>query len=159
MTRYLLKRILQGIFSVVVVAAIVMIMVYSLMNRDLIFAKDPAISHQNNNAKITYKYQKWEEYGYLDYVTYADYVNQLIAGGELDSQTKEEILRIGRTAEEDSPGVKEYVAAFAEEYASRGYHIQRLDAVLMGGKRVADGGQQQLFAYKDIPFRSFIKQA
>lgn len=151
MARYLLKRILQGFFSVVVVAAIVMIMVYSLMNRDLIFAKDPAISHQNNNAKITYKYQKWEEYGYLDYVTYADYVNQLIARGELDPQSKDEILRIGRTTVEDSPAVKEYVASFSEEYEARGYHIQRLDAVLMGGKRVADGGQQQLFAYKDIP--------
>ncbi|MGN0164873.1 MAG: ABC transporter permease, partial [Lachnospiraceae bacterium] len=32
-----------------------------------------------------------------------------------------------------------------------GYTVVRLDAVLMNKRKVADGGQQQLFAYKDIP--------
>ena len=45
-----------------------MILIYSVMDRNLIFAKDPTYTHQSNNTKITYKYSKWEEYGYLDYV-------------------------------------------------------------------------------------------
>ncbi|MGN1032878.1 MAG: hypothetical protein ACI4PU_05395, partial [Intestinibacter sp.] len=37
-----------------------------------------------------------------------------------------------------------------EYYESKGYTVVRLDAVMMNQKKVADGGQQQLFAYKDI---------
>ncbi len=128
-----------------------MIMVYSLMNRDLIFAKDPTFSHQNNNAKTVYKYQKWEEYGYLDYVTYADYINELVKNGELAEDEKAKVIGFGRTAEKDSDEVKEYITKFTQYYESQGYSIQRLDAVMMGARKVADGGQQQLFAYKDIP--------
>ena len=69
MAKYLFKRILYGAFSIVVVVAIVMIMIYSLMNSDLIFANDTNYTHQSNNAKQVYKYQRWEDYGYLDYVT------------------------------------------------------------------------------------------
>ena len=59
MTKYLLRRLLHGLISVVIVVALVMIMVYALIERDLIFAADPVFSHQNNNQKTTYKYRKW----------------------------------------------------------------------------------------------------
>ncbi len=77
MIKYVFRRLLHGLFSVVIVVAIVMIMIYSLMNRDLIFAADPLFTKTANNQRITYKYQKWEEFGYLDYVTYADYLLEL----------------------------------------------------------------------------------
>lgn len=73
MTKYLFKRLLHGLVSVVIVVGCVMTMIYSLMDRNLIFAQDATYSHQSNNQKKVYKYQKWETYGYLDYVTYADY--------------------------------------------------------------------------------------
>ena len=82
MAKYLLKRLAFGIFSIVAVVAIVMVMVYSLMDRNLIFANDSTYSKMSNNNKITYKYSKWEEYGYLDYVSYADYINELVAKGD-----------------------------------------------------------------------------
>ncbi len=151
MAKYLLKRLLHGVFSIIVVVALVMIMVYSLMNRDLIFAKDSTFSHQNNNAKTVYKFQKWEEYGYLDYVTYADYINDLVKSGELDEENKSKVIGFGRTSDKDSDVVKEYIDKFTQYYQSQGYTIQRMDAVMMGARKVADGGQQQLFAYKDIP--------
>lgn len=151
MAKYLIKRILYGAFSIVVVVAIVMVMVYSLMNRDLIFATDSSYTHQNNNTKITYKYQKWEEYGYLDYVTYADYLLDLTDKGVIDEATRSHVVGFGRTVDKDSDDVKEYVAQFTEYYESQGYTVVRLDAVMMGTKKVANGGQQQLFAYKDIP--------
>ena len=81
MVKYLWKRVLQGLVSVVIVVACVMVMIYSLMDRTLIFAKDTNYSHQSNNQKVAYRYEKWETYGYLDYVTYADYLTDLTAKG------------------------------------------------------------------------------
>ncbi|MGN0374247.1 MAG: ABC transporter permease [Butyrivibrio sp.] len=151
MAKYLLKRILYGAFSIVIVVALVMIMIYSLMNRDLIFANDSNYSHQNNNAKVVYKYQKWEEYGYLDYVTYSDYLLDLTLNGEIDEDTRSRVVGIGRTEDKDSDEVKEYVEQFTAYYEAKGYTVVRLEAVMMGTKKLANGGQQQLFAYKDIP--------
>ncbi|MCI5918754.1 MAG: ABC transporter permease [Roseburia sp.] len=151
MTKYLVKRLLRGLVSVVIVVAIVMTMIYSLMDRNLIFAKDNTYSHQKNNSKVTYAYAKWEEYGYLDYVSYADYLQALTNKGEIDEETRSSVVGIGRTADKDSDTVKEYVAQFKDYYESKGYTIKRLDAVMMNGKKIADGGQPQLFAYKDVP--------
>lgn len=150
MAKYLLKRLAFGLFSAVAVVAIVMVMIYSMMDRNLIFAQDSTYSHMNNNAKVTYKYQKWEEYGYLDYITYADYINMLVANGELDEETKASVVTIGKTEANDSAAAKVYIEQFKEYYTSQGYEVKRLDAVTLG-KKYADGGQPQLFVYKDVP--------
>ena len=49
MTKYLLKRLLHGLVSVVIVVAIVMLMVYTLMDRELIFANDGTFTKRVNN--------------------------------------------------------------------------------------------------------------
>ena len=151
MVKYLFKRLLQGLVSVVIVVACVMVMIYSLMDRTLIFAKDTNYSHQSNNQKVAYRYEKWETYGYLDYVTYADYLNDLATKGEIDEETRSSAVSIGRKAKKDSDLVKEYVQKFTDYYESKGYTVVRLDAVMMNKKKYASGGQQQLFAYKDVP--------
>ena len=151
MTKYLIKRILHGAFAVFVVVAIVMIMIYSLMDKQLIFAKDSNYTHQTNNAKVTYRYQKWEDFGYLDYVTYADYINMLVANGELAAEDKSEVATIGRTADKDSEAVAAKVAEFRKYYKKLGYKTKRLDAVMVKANKYADGGQQVLYAYKNIP--------
>lgn len=151
MAKYLFKRIVTGLLSVIAVVALVMVLIYALGNRELIFRQDPLFIKQSNNVKQTYKFQKWEEYGYLDYVTYADFLNDLVKAGELDEEAKASIAIIGRTAADDSEKIAEYVKQFTETYEARGYTVQRLDAVLSGGRKVANGGQQQLFAYKDRP--------
>ena len=150
MTKYLLRRLLHGLISVVIVVALVMIMVYALIERDLIFAADPVFSHQNNNQKTTYKYRKWEEYGYLDYVPYAEWLKELVQNGEIDEETREAVVSFGKTPDKDSDEVAEYVQKFYDYYESRGYTVVRMDAVILG-RKTADGGQQQLFAYRDIP--------
>jgi len=132
----------------VAVVAIVMIIIYSLMDRNLIFKNDNTYSHLKNNSKEVYKYSKWEEYGYIDFVTYADYLLMLTGNGEIDEETRSSVVGIGRTADKDSENVKKYVEQFKEYYISKGYKVKRLDAVMMNAKKVADGGQPQLFAYK-----------
>ena len=152
MTKYLLKRILHALLSVIIVVAIVMVLIYSLMDRNLIFASDSVFSKQSNNQKEAYKYRKWEEYGYLDYVTYSDWLKTLEISGEIDSETFSSVVGFGKTADDDSAEVKEYVDRFYEYYNSLGYSVVRLDAIMLGKtKKYASGGQQQYFAYKDIP--------
>lgn len=151
MTKYLLKRLLSGLLSVVAVVMIIMILIYSLLDRNLVFAADPVYSKQQNNQKVTYKYQKWEDFGYLDYVTYADYLKDLVKQGVIDEETRKSAVSLGRKQENDSDIVKEYTQKFRDYYESQGYTVERLDAIMMGKKKVTSGGQQQLFAYKDIP--------
>ena len=151
MAKYLLKRLFHGLLCVIVVVMLIMIMIYSLLDRNLIFASDTVYSHQQNNQKVAYRYQKWEDYGYLDYVTYSDYLYDLTASGEIDEETRSAAVAFGRTADKDSDLVKEYIEKFEKKYKAQGYTIERLNAVMMGKRKIANGGQQQLFAYKDIP--------
>ena len=154
MAKYLIKRILHGLVSVVIIVALVMIMIYSLLDRNLVFAGDTKYSHTSNNARIAYKYSKWEEFGYLDYVTYSDWLNELVSEGELTEDERSAVVGFGRTKSQDSEKVSEYVNKFTKYYKSQGYKVVRKDAVMMNKKKYADGGQQQLFAYKDVPLLS-----
>jgi len=155
MTKYLLKRILHGLISVIIVVAIVMVMIYALLDRKLIFAADPVYLHQANNQKVTYTYRKWKEYGYINYVTYNEYLLMLRNNGEIDEDTRIEAGKLGRYQEEsknnDSDLVKEYVQKFKDYYESQGYTTERLDVVLISKRKVADGGQQTMYAYRDVP--------
>ena len=150
MAKYLLKRIVHAILSVIAVVVIVMILIYSLMDRTLIFATDSVYTKTSNNAKQTYMLRKWDEYGYLDYVTYADYLMELKNSGEIDEETRANVVNIARKAGNDSAEVQVYIDKFYDYYTSKGYTVTRLDAV-MAGKKVANGGQQAYFAYKDKP--------
>ena len=153
MAKYLLKRILHAILSVIAVVMIVMILIYSLMNRQLIFSSDPVYAKTTNNAKQTYMLRKWEEYGYLDYVTYADYLQMLTDSGEIDEDTRAKVVNFARKAGSDSEEVQVYIDKFNDYYTKKGYTVNRLDAVT-AGKKLANGGQQQYYAYKDKPLVS-----
>lgn len=148
--KYFLKRLLYGIFSVIVVVAVVMVLIYSCLDRSRVFAQDPIYNKQLNNTKTVYRYQKWEEYGYLDYVTYEDYLNELVKSGELTAEKKEEVVKFARKPEQDSEEVAKYVKQFKEHYESKGYSVSRLEAK-MNGKKLKNGGRQQYFAFKDLP--------
>lgn len=150
MTKYILKRLLHGLVSIVIVVAIVMVLIYSLLNRQLIFSNDEVFRKLQNNAKVTYMYRKWQDFGYLHYVNYNDYLNQLTSSGELDEATREEAVNLGRKPESDSEVVTEYVKKFTDYYTSQGFTVERLNAVT-AKKKLASGGQQQLIAHKDRP--------
>ncbi len=151
MTKYLIKRILHSLLSVVIVVGIVMLLIYSAMDRSLIFAMDPTFKQLGNNQKETYKYRKWEEYGYLDYVTYADYMNELLTNGEIDEETHKAAVKFGKKPENDTELQAQYVKQFTEYYESKGYTVTRLNAKMQSAKKYIAGGQEQLFAAKDKP--------
>ncbi len=153
MGKYLVKRLLHGVVSVVLVVAIVMIMIYSLLDERQVFVGDSTFTKTSLNARTAYMYSKWEEFGYLDYVTFADYMNDLTYSGEIDEETRAAAVSIGRTEEQDTELTHEYVEKFKDYYESQGYTTVRLNAVTQGknSTRLAAGGQQQLFVYKHIP--------
>ena len=74
MTKYLIQRILKALVSVTIVVGVVMVMIYSFLDKQAIFANDPVFTKQKNNGKEIYMMQQWELFGYLDYVAFSDYL-------------------------------------------------------------------------------------
>ncbi len=150
MTKYLLNRLLRGLLSIMVVVAIVMLLIYSCLDRNQIFASDSNYSHLKSNAKEIYKMQQWEKYGYLDYVPYADWLNSLLKTGEIDQDTYTSAVKFGDTAEDDSETVAQYVKLFTDEMEADGYEVERLPGQKQG-RKYKEGGNPRLYAYKDVP--------
>lgn len=151
MTKYLLSRLVRGIFSVIAVVMLVMLLVYSLVDRKDIFTNDSMYTKKQANERVLYTYDRWEAYGYLDYVPYADYLKERVAAGEITEEESLRLAAIGYTAEEDTPEVAAGVQRFTQYYESKGYHVLRLDALKQNSTTLKKGGAQALFAYKDKP--------
>ena len=151
MGKYVLKRLLHGAVSAICVVVIVMVLVYSMLDRENIFAGDPNYSKMTSNRRYTYQQSQWEAYGYVDFIPYADYLLELARSGEIDEETRTAAVSIGRTAERDSEIAAEYVKKFTDYYESQGYEVVRLDAELRRDGRTVDGGQQTLYATRDVP--------
>ena len=151
MKKYLAKRIIGGVLSIIAVTAIVMILIYSLMDRQLIFQSDALYLKKISNEKTTYMYSKWEEYGYVDMVKYADYLTKLLNNGEITQEvfTAAAYPRTGKVTKQEA---KDYIEKFKETYTAKGYKIVELEADMMSsGRKIKTGGAAVLFAYKDIP--------
>ena len=152
MTKYLINRILRSLVSVVIVVAVVMIMIYSALDRNLIFAQDAQYTKVKENAKTIYCLQQWEKYGYLDYVPFSEYLMGQLKEGKIDQATYDEAVKLAKTAEDDSELTKQFSAQFKEDMEADGYSVQRMDGVTkIKSKKYKDGGEPRLFAYKDIP--------
>lgn len=148
MTKYLLKRLLHGLISVVIVVAIVMILIYSLMNRDQVIRLNDVYRKKQYNEQEVYKYELLEQYGYVDYVSYGEYLNSLHTSGEITEDEVKQARTIGKSATgaNDSEIVKKYVEKFTSEFKSKGYTVVRKGP---GGPK--EKTAQILYAYKDIP--------
>lgn len=152
MGKYLFFRVLRGVLSVVIVVTVVMVLVYGCLDRNLIFSRDNVFAHQKSNAKEVYKLQQWENYGYVDYVPFADFLLDRLSAGQIDQQTFDEAVKLGNTAAQDGGLTAKYAAQFREHYESRGYTVTRLDAKLrFGTQKYHEGGEPRLYAHRDVP--------
>ncbi len=137
MGKYVIKRLSLGLLAVLVSTVVVMVMVYGLLDKNLIFADDPVFSRQRHNALTVYKMQQWENFGYMDYVPFGEY-----APG----------AALGDTPGQDSRETAAKVASFTNAYEEKGYTVTRLPAVYRAGSRkYQEGGEPRLFAYREIP--------
>ena len=152
MTKYLIKRILRAFISIFIVVAVIMTMIYSFLDKKQIFAQDPVYTKQKGNGQRVYQMQQWEQFGYLDYVPYADFLEEEIKAGNLSKDDYKRAANLGKTAEADNELVAELVQKFTEKYESQGYTVERLKGDTKGNtKKYKQGGEPRLFAYKDVP--------
>ena len=152
MTKYLISRILRSLVSVAIVLGVVMVMIYSALDRNLIFAQDAQYTKVQLNAKEVYCLQQWEKYGYLDYVPFADWLRQQLRDGKIDQATYDEAVKLQKTAEADNELTQQFSKQFKEEMEAEGYDVVRLDGITkVKSKKYKDGGDPRLYAVKDIP--------
>lgn len=74
MKRYFLGRAIRAVFSIFVVLILAITMIFTLIPREKVFNNDPQLSKLQGKPddRIAYTYTRWEELGYLDYVTQED---------------------------------------------------------------------------------------
>ena len=152
MTKYLINRVLRSLVSIVIVVAVVMVMIYSALDRNLIFAQDAQYSKVQLNSKQIYCLQQWEKYGYVDYVPFADWLKEKMYAGEVDLETYNEAVKLAKTADADSELTQMYAEQFREEMEADGYKVERLDGITKPrSKKYKEGGDPRFYAVKDIP--------
>lgn len=119
MTKYLLLRFLRSVLSIVAVMAIVFTLIYSLIPKEYIFNQDSNLSKYSGDRKVTYMYQNYERYGYVnDFVTLTEYCSTLPEN--TSSSLISACARASTTEGVENPAS---FAAFTEFYTSQGYEI------------------------------------
>ncbi|MCQ2087841.1 MAG: ABC transporter permease [Bacilli bacterium] len=150
MKKYLLKRILFSIFALFSVVGIVMVLVYSLIDRSLIFANDPTIAKKANNELEIYKIQKYEKYGYLKYYNYDTYIASKYQAKYGDEYTTNaEYVAASKAISNEqtylsNPDVQEFIKT---------YEADRFTIQLLPQKKKSNGAflsKAYLIATKDI---------
>ena len=152
MKKYLLKRILFSIFSLLVVIMVVMLLVYSLIERSVIFQTDDLWNKKSGNDRTIYEYTQYQKYGYLEWVNYTTYVaNKYIAvyGPETYSKEKDYTNDVKIVQKKDKYLENETVQEFINEYGNSGYKLYYLQPDTYKSGRVKPGGTGYLVAVRE----------
>ena len=154
MGKYILNRILRSLLSLVAVMILTIVLIYSLMDRDALVTKQDGFNKNINNDRITFTYEVWQNYGYVETYNYRNYCR--IKYEDEDSEEYKNCINIEEvfTSKESYckittsnliPGDYENcmqeprtylidsdipeIAEFIELYESYGYKIMRKDPV------------------------------
>ena len=156
MRKYMLKRILFSIFSLLVVVMVVMLLVYSLIDRSVIFQTDDTWNKKSNNDRVIYEYTQYQKYGYLTWVDYTTFLKNKYSAIYGESYTNEKDFKDARNAIQ-KPGWEEYpdVREFLELYSNKGYQIRYLEPMTYKSGKTKPGGNGYLLASheKNVVFR------
>ena len=80
MRRYMLRRILFSLFSLLVVIATVMLLVYNLIPRGAIFQMDDVWNKKSLNDRTIYEYAQYQKFGYLEYSDFTSFLRSKYEG-------------------------------------------------------------------------------
>ena len=150
MRKYLLKRILFSLFSLAVVVMVVMLMVYTLIERSVIFQTDDIWNKKSNNDRIIYEYTQYQKYGYLTWVDYTSYVKDYyenLYGEDYSSQadfTKDKAV-VQKADWQDNERVQEFISL----YSSKGYKLKYLEPIRFKSGKNKPGGDGRLIAVRE----------
>lgn len=152
MGKYLAKRILFSIFSLLVVILVVMMLVYSLIDRDVIFQADDLWNKKSGNDRTYYEYTQWQKFGYLTVNDYSAFLKNkyeaILGEGYADSEEFKADSASIRNANTylENESVKEFIA----EYEAKGYQIQYLERQFFKNGKIKGGYEKAyLFAVKE----------
>lgn len=146
MRKYLLKRILFSIFSLVCIVFVMILLLFTFTKRDVIFNGDQNISKLRENDLEYYKDSQYEKYDYIDLITFSDFVVSEY-GDDLTDRELSDALFIPNDQEDDENNP--YIAMFSSYCESKGYTVKRLVADYDRRGDIKNGCQPYLYAYKD----------
>ena len=148
MKKYMLKRILFSIFSLLVVVIIVMLLVYTCIERSVIFQMDDMWNKKSNNDRTIYEYNQYQKYGYLTYTDYTSFVKDkyyAMYGDDYATQSDyladKAIIQDAATFQKN-PTVKE----FLKKYKAEGAKIKYLSPLKYSSGKTKPGGNGYLIA-------------
>lgn len=146
MSKYLLKRILFSIFSLVVVIAVVMLLVYTCINRNVIFQTDDMWNKKNLNDRTMYEYQMYQKYGYLSYVDYGSFLKEKYTALYGEGYESHDDFKADRDAIKDpeKAAVNASVQEFKEKYKKQ--QIVYLEPIKYSNGKMKPGGRAYLLA-------------
>ena len=148
MKKYMLKRILFSIFSLLVVIMVVMFLVYTGIPRNVIFQSDDVWNKRSGNERTMYEYSQFQKYGYLDFVNYTSFLQSKYYAIYGDSYTSQKDYIADKNAIKDSAAFQnnESVQEFAQKYSAEGYKVKYLAPITYKSGKVKPGGDAYLLA-------------
>lgn len=126
MKKYLFKRILFSIFSLIVVVGVVMTLIYGLLNREAIFANDPVHNKLNGNERVVYEMNKYERYNYLEYENFNDFLKSKYTAIDGENYAQNADYKAAKNSLKDSSSYasNKDVKEFTTYYEREGYEIK-----------------------------------
>lgn len=135
MGRYVLKRIIYSIFSLVCIMIIMVILLFVAANRsNVLGANRDRLARLDENERQEVTDTIYEEYGFLTKVNFQDYIYNTYSSS-LDEYDYEEAIKIPEKKENNND--YKYVLEFINKYESMGYKITQLDAIYKRGEKQA----------------------
>lgn len=155
MSKYLLKRILFSIFSLIVVIAVVMLLIYTFIHRDVIFQTDDLWNKKSNNDRTMYEYAQYQKYGYLTYVDYGGFLKEKYYNLYGEDYASHDDYKADRDAIQNPEKALENasVQEFKEKYKND--DIVYMEPIKYSNGRIKPGGTPYLIASheKSVFFR------
>ena len=148
MKKYLFKRILFSVFSLIVVVVLVMIMVYSLIERSAIFQTDDTWNKKSNNDRGLYEYVQYQKFGYLTFEDYTTFVKNKYIEVYGDDYYKQSDYLADKNAIQDAATFQQNptVQEFLNKYAAKGYEFKYFEPMLYKSGKTKPGGTGYLLA-------------
>ena len=151
MKKYMFKRILFSIFSLLVVVMLVMLLVYTMIERSVIFQQDDVWNKRNNNDRTMYEYAQYQKYGYLNYVDYSSFLKEKYIGLYGDAYDSQADFTADRVViqKPDEYAQNATVQEFTKKYEAEGYKVKYLAPVKYKSGKAKPGGNAYLVAVRE----------
>ena len=151
MGKYMAKRILFSLFSLLVVVATVMLLVFSLIDRKVIFQQDDMWNKKFGNDRDYYEYMQYQNYQYLTFVNYTTFLSEKYKAQFGDEYSSKKEFTDARSAikYKDTYLENESVKEFYKKYGEEGYEIVYLAPETYANGKPKPGSNPYLLAVKE----------